>query len=615
MHGDLIPITADAVLAQYPTAEEYLLRALKGASNNADPVFQFASQLPESAPLQLSHSGSLTGRFSRGGGVIPTGDEHACLYAVKRGVAVALAVANWFGESKGLSALLKRNRVGGLEGGEAKLMQDLIRARAWLLTFVATGYVNETVAPHEGAASTPEAFASLDAALTALMQSLTDHQALPIASLVSTWAARAHAGQATTSQIDLGPFLHEFSKLAIGLDDGEFTIDGLTTGRRRLASTKSAIIVKQPHEIIGNRIAKAQATKLAKMLASYDFKEQKNPFVELGGFLFTIIGDGEPGTGKTSLIQMTCGLVKSYCEVAGYDYTFENFSIDQISDYQGRSAHNARQFVNRILDPSRIAFGSIDDIDQIAGKRDNEKNTSVGQQEVTAVLMNAFDGVDTRIRGNCSFGLFTNYPDKVDDALRQRAAARWLIDGPQTEKDYADILDLMIGKAFTGTKGHSVQSQAADSDDPYDAYRLPSEPKLAAIYEETVTKGVDLTTLNGIASYLHAIKTMDRRFTGRAIRNITNSVMSRSLDIDMPDDWFTSADAFMHQPLATKIAMIKELQKPVTATMMLEEVNRYADGELRFAAKAAESEVERRVRSMEVEHLAIQRYRDSGATV
>jgi hypothetical protein len=444
------------------------------------------------------------------------------------------------------------------------------------------------------------------------METVESQSATPVPSLVSTWAARVVAGQATTAHLDLGPYFAEFAKLAIGLDDGEFTIDGMKTGRRKLANAKSAIIVKQPHEIIGNRIAKAQATKLAKMLVSYDFQEQKNPFVELGGFLFTVLGDGEPGTGKTSLIQMTCGLIKTYCDVAGYEYSFENFSIDQISDYQGRSAHNARQFVNRILDPSKIAFGSIDDIDQIAGKRDNEQNTSIGQQEVTAVLMNAFDGVDTRIRGNCSFGMFTNFPDKVDDALRQRAAARWLIDGPQSAKDFADILDLMIGKVFTGPKGDSVPGAALATSDPYSAHRTPSEPRLLKVYERMMETGVDLNTLNGIALYLHAIKTMDKRFTARAIRNITNAVMTRALDIDMPDDWFSAPAVFLHQSLETKTAMIRELQKPVTASMMMEEVNRYADGELRFADKATESDVERRVRSMEVEHRAIEQYRSTG---
>ena len=42
--------------------------------------------------------------------------------------------------------------------------------------------------------------------------------------------------------------------------------------------------------------------------------------------------------------------------------------------------------------------------------------------------------------------MFSNYPENVDDALRQRAGARWLMDGPQTRDDYIDIFVLLAGK-------------------------------------------------------------------------------------------------------------------------------------------------------------------------
>ncbi len=69
---------------------------------------------------------------------------------------------------------------------------------------------------------------------------------------------------------------------------------------------------------------------------------QLNPFVELGGFLFTFIGDGAPGTGKTTLIQMIAGLINDYCQVAGYPFHYENFGVDQISSYQGKSGQNCK---------------------------------------------------------------------------------------------------------------------------------------------------------------------------------------------------------------------------------------------------------------------------------
>ena len=62
------------------------------------------------------------------------------------------------------------------------------------------------------------------------------------------------------------------------------------------------------------------------MLMAYDFERRLNPFAELGGFIFTFMGDGKPGTGKTTLIQMMAGLLNDYCKVAGYPFRYQNFS-------------------------------------------------------------------------------------------------------------------------------------------------------------------------------------------------------------------------------------------------------------------------------------------------
>ena len=146
----------------------------------------------------------------------------------------------------------------------------------------------------------------------------------------------------------IGPF--ENAHIRIDADD--FTLDGfdVAPGKR---SKPLVMTFKKPEEVVGNHIAKYQSVKLAKMLMAYDFERELNPFVELGGFLFTFIGDGAPGTGKTTLIQMIAGLVNGYCQVAGYPFVYENFGVDQISSYQGKSGQNCRQFINNVLEPAR----------------------------------------------------------------------------------------------------------------------------------------------------------------------------------------------------------------------------------------------------------------------
>jgi hypothetical protein len=398
--------------------------------------------------------------------------------------------------------------------------------------------------------------------------------------------------------------LQSFETVHIRLDQDDFTLNGfdVAPGQKR---KPLVMTFKKPEEIIGNHIAKYQALKLAKMLMAYDFDRQMNPFVELGGFLFTFIGDGMPGTGKTILIQMLAGMLNDYCQVAGYAFHYENFGVDQISSYQGKSGQNCKEFVNNVMNPRAIGFGTIDDVDQVAAKRSDDR-ASAGQHEVTAVLMESFAGASTVVRGNCTFGMFSNYPENVDDALRQRAGARWLVDGPQTEDDYIDIFALLVGKnhkiplgehqLFEGQELKRAVSQS------YAEHSRPKEDGLVAVWERYEKERGKIASLADVGAYLHMIKGAEPRFTGRAIKNITDAIKLRAMDVELPDDWFKDAGSFMHKGYDEKKAMIEALRGPITIEMVLQEINRYADSEFRYTDKsddAAVTEIIRRERQRE----------------
>jgi hypothetical protein len=312
-----------------------------------------------------------------------------------------------------------------------------------------------------------------------------------------------------------------------------------------------------------------------------------------------------PGTGKTILIQMLAGLVNDYCQVAGYAFHYENFGVDQISSYQGKSGQNCKEFVNNVLNPKAIGFGTIDDVDQVAAKRSDDR-ASAGQHEVTAVLMESFAGASTVVRGNCTFGMFSNYPENVDDALRQRAGARWLVDGPQTEDDYIDIFAMLVGKnhaiplgEHTLFEGQEIKRAVSTS---YGQHAKPQEEGLLAVWEAHEKAEGPIRSLADVGAYLHRIKLAEPRFTGRAIKNITDAIKMRAMDVDLPDDWFTSAGAFMHKGYDEKRAMIEELRGPISMEMVLQEINRYADSEFRYTDKsddAAVSDIIRRERQRE----------------
>ncbi|MCB1426883.1 MAG: ATP-binding protein, partial [Notoacmeibacter sp.] len=351
-------------------------------------------------------------------------------------------------------------------------------------------------------------------------------------------------------------------------------------------------------------------------LMAYDFDRQMNPFVDLGGFLFTFIGDGAPGTGKTILIQMTAGLINDYCQVAGYPFHYENFGVDQISSYQGKSGQNCKAFIDNVLNPRAIGFGTVDDIDQVAARRSDDR-ASAGQHEITGVLMGAFAGASTVVRGNCSFGMFSNYPENVDDALRQRAGARWLVDGPQTLEDYVDIFVLLAGKNHAIPLGEhdlfahqQIREAVAVA---YEEHATPKEEGLRKVHDRFLNDHGAPKTMADIGAYLHMIKQAEPRFTGRAIKNITDAIKMRAMDIDLPDDWFEAPETFMHKSYDEKKAMIEELRGPFDMAMVMQEINRYADSEFRYSDRADEAAVSRLVRDQKLRERALREIEDMKA--
>lgn len=541
-----------------------------------------------------------------------TDKEHSVLSAVHRGLAIASEVVEEFGKMTGLARMHEDNARGRLESSERSRMNDLNRTAAFIAVQTLSNFVI-----HKLGASAPtdsieaneldslrleaplKTIESVIAAFDNNVQTLVHNDEELITIAVSFF--NKVLDDLATQQSSLSG-TEAFSEVTFEVKQDEFEVHGFERARPA-KSTKLIMTFKEPHEVIGNSIAKYQAQKLAKMLMCYDFSRQMNPFAELGGFIYTFMGDGNPGTGKTTLIQMMAGQLHKYCEIANYPFYYENFGPDSISSYQGQSAQNAKQFIRNVMNPGVIGFGTIDDIDQVAGKR-GDKQSSSGQQEVTAVLMESFAGANTRVLGNCTYGMFSNYPENVDDALRQRAGGRFLIDGPQTYEDFVDILALLIGKNHKVSQGDIdlfvTQEIKKAVKAGYEKHSLPQEEKLLDVYESTVRQEGELTTLASIGRYLKNIQEAEPRFTGRAIKNITDAAKVRSMDFDMPDEWFENPELFLFKDYDTKKQMIEEFIDPITPTMLLQEINRYADSEFRYANKSFDAAVESRVKEMQV---------------
>ena len=118
----------------------------------------------------------------------------------------------------------------------------------------------------------------------------------------------------------------------------------------------------------------------------------------------------------------------------------------------------------------------------------------------------------------------------------------------------------------------------------------------------------ELDTIAKLGTYLKGIQEADERFTGRAIKNITDAIKVRAMDFELPDEWMENTELFLTKDYDTKKSMIAELAQPITVEMVIQEINRYADSEFRYADKSDEVAIENAVREMQRMEEAKRRY-------
>ncbi len=536
--------------------------------------------------------------------------QAAVLHSLRRALAVAEVVAEQYGQQTGLGEMMRDNFAGVLADAKKTEFNELLAASSLISLHVFANMTSFLLSNHETPSTveigeveevlTDNPPMALRGALWELDQDMSFFAEDDDRLVAVTMAFCEKLMEKVALRANTTPRLQAFTSVSYRVEADDFTISGFSPAHHA-KSTTLTMTFKKPNEVVGNHIAKYQAMKLSKMLMAYDFERKLNPFAELGGFIFTFMGDGNPGTGKTTLIQMMAGLINDYCQNAGYPFRYQNLSTDSIDSYQGKSAQNAKAFINNVIDQNVIGFGTIDDIDQLAGKR-GDRQSSAGQLEITAVLMESFAGANTVVRGNCTFGMFSNYPENVDDALRQRAGARFLVDGPQTRDDYIDILHLLMGKNHKIPTGdhelfaaQQIKKAVAAS---YESHSKPHEDGLLRVYDRVSKDIGKLDTIAKLGTYLKGIQEADERFTGRAIKNITDAVKVRAMDFELPDEWMENPELFLKKDYDTKRDMIADLAQPITVEMVIQEINRYADSEFRYADKSDEVAIENAVREM-----------------
>jgi hypothetical protein len=186
------------------------------------------------------------------------------------------------------------------------------------------------------------------------------------------------------------------------------------------------------------------------------------------------------------------------------------------------------------------------------------------------------------------------------------------VDGPQSKEDYIDILSLLLGKNHAIPVGdhdlfaaQEIRKAVAAS---FEGHSKPHEAGLLKVWDKVSSEIGKLDTLAKMGAYLKAIQEADDRFTGRAIKNITDAVKVRAMDFELPDEWMENPDLFLFKPYDEKLAMIRGLMTPITVEMVIQEINRYADSEFRYADKSDEVAIEAMVRDFGRTEEAKRRY-------
>jgi hypothetical protein len=128
------------------------------------------------------------------------------------------------------------------------------------------------------------------------------------------------------------------------------------------------------------------------------------------------------------------------------------------------------------------------------------------------------------------------------------------------------------------------------------SHARPHEEGLLKVFDRVNDSVGELDTIAKMGAYLKGIQEADDRFTGRAIKNITDAVKVRAMDFELPDEWMEEPDLFLFKEYDEKKGMISELRQPITVEMVVQEINRYADSEFRYADKSDEVAIANMVR-------------------
>jgi hypothetical protein len=375
---------------------------------------------------------------------------------------------------------------------------------------------------------------------------------------------------------------------------GDLELRGFTASEGG-AAAKVEFTPVLPEQIVGNTSAKRAMLRYVDRLALYDAARGFNPVLELGGLPSTVLFDGFPGTGKSSLFRMAMTRMNMRAEQVGLPARFVSIDPSIKDEYYGKTAKLLTEKLALARDRAALTLLFFDDIDLLLLSR-GDAGMGGSDKDVLNLTMQFLDGAFTVNIGNAQTYAATNEPTATDSALRQRFHHREMIGGPEDWDDYAALIGIKLARQI---KSGIVQIPGA-----------PPTPQIAAQTDGAAAPRPGLASLFGgrksvgwreLGELCAEFKRKDPRFTGRPIESVTQKLLAESADFDVPEEWFANPAVFLQRGYDEKVALIKSLYRPITGEMIAAELERYFGSEQRYADDARAQRAERMAADLEAQ--------------
>ena len=383
---------------------------------------------------------------------------------------------------------------------------------------------------------------------------------------------------------------------------GSFAVTGLKVDDRKEIQIMSWSPVK-PNEVVGDPDVTIMMRRLCDRLALYDPVLQKNPISDFGGLIESILIDGPPGTGKTVRQRMMMTLLAMRAEQMGTPFNFKSISADQIkSEWYGKTAQLIAQLLEVVKDPLTLTLLFVDDIDLLLSGNRDTGGTSGADMDIMKALMDFFAGTGANYIGNYIAVAATNKPTATDEALRQRFVYRAIIQGPQSVEDYSDL----VAHELRHFKKTGLLEVAQGK---YAPMSRPAPDKISALFSPEIQKqyrGKKGSAWEDIGRLCSELRAKDPKFTGRSVKNAIQVAIAQAADFEIPEDWFTNPTAFRVKSWDERVALLKQLYRPLTAELIMVSLEQQFEVERRYRDESHQKNVETAAEQMRV-HLQAQK--------